>query len=554
MTRVSARHVTAPRVTPLIERARARLLMVACIALGTVIASAHVGTNQVLLEGRAGGYPIRVMIDPPGIVPAQVSMLVRVLDGTPTAITIRAAQWNVGTKGAPPAENMSPVPGDAGLWAHDLWIMTSSTYAVYVAVDGPLGAGTMVVPMQTSATQTLGMKRGMGALLIVLGALLFVGILSIVSASAREGSLPLGENPSMDSVKRARTAAAVAAGVVTLALIGGAKWWNVAEADYRRRLYKPIAIHASVAATDGDRLLTIAMRDGAWRKGWLAPLMPDHGKLMHLFLIGADNETAIAHLHPLRVHPDSFVTRIPPVPGGRYLLFGDVLFQNGTQRTLVDTIDVPVAAVIADNAGRAVQPAAAVRAFIDRDDAWRVVAPVAMGETATLASGGSVQLTTDRAVVAKRDVRMMATVRDANGSASTIEPYLGMSGHAMVLRRDAGIFMHVHPYGSASMTAQSQLIKREAGDTARLDSAAIAALLRDSSATSSHDMSAMPSDAPSAAGVVNFPFSFPTAGAYRVFVQIKRHGAVETTAFDVTVGLTDGDARSSVAAVSPTRH
>ena len=44
-------------------------------------------------------------------------------------------QGNVGTKGAPPAEQAAVVPGDAGVWAHDLWIMTASSYAVHVAVE-----------------------------------------------------------------------------------------------------------------------------------------------------------------------------------------------------------------------------------------------------------------------------------------------------------------------------------------------------------------------------------------------------------------------------------
>ena len=36
-------------------------------------------------------------------------------------------------------------------------------------------------------------------------------------------------------------------------------------------------------------------------------------------------------------------------------------------------------------------------------------------------------------------------------------------------------------------------------------------------------------------GHVAIPYAFPKAGAYRLFVQIKRDGKVQTAAFDVDV-------------------
>ena len=42
------------------------------------------------------------------------------------------------------------------------------------------------------------------------------------------------------------------------------------------------------------------------------------------------------------------------------------------------------------------------------------------------------------------------------------------------------------------------------------------------------------SDAPPT-DVVSFPFVFPASGAYRIFVQVKIDGAVETAVFDVEV-------------------
>jgi hypothetical protein len=520
---------------------RCMLLAIAC--LGWMVTTAHVGTNQVVFEGTAGGYPVRVMIDPPGVVPGQVPIVVRVLSGSPTRVTVRAAQWNVGTKGAPPAEDAAIVSGDAGVWSHELWIMTASTYAVYVGVEGPAGNGTVVVPLQTTATRTLGMERGMGALLIVLGLLLVAGILTIAGAASREGTLAPGETPTPARVRAARVTMATAAGILALALVGGSQWWNAEERAYQRRLYRPLAIDTRIRAVDNERVLTIGITDSLWLTNRLLPLMPDHGKLMHLFLIRADDHDAIAHLHPVRVHPDSFVTRVPPLPQGRYLLFGDLLFQNGAQRTLVDTVDMPVQPVVADaNASANTKANPETSPTPDVDDAWRVVRAVPLGDSVVLASGGSLRLAADAPVARARDLRLQVTLHDADGQASTTEPYMGMGGHAMVLRRDGGIFMHLHPMGTASMTAQAQLMRRERGDTARLDSAQIAAVAA-AAESSMHDVS-MPASAAqthatmngmTGSGPIAFPFAFPSAGDYRVFVQIRRRGAVETAAFDVHV-------------------
>ena len=203
-TSVTAAHMTRPGDG--LSRLGARLTVLGGALLAFVLLSGHIGTNQVVFEGQAGGYPVRVLINPPGVVPAQVPITVRVLSGTPSRVTVRAAQWNVGTKGAPPAEDAVMVPGDSGVWAHDLWIMTASIYAVYVAVEGPAGSGTVVVPMQTSATRTLGMERGMGAVLIALGTLLVAGMLTIIGAAVREGPVAPGQSPPPARVRGGRVA------------------------------------------------------------------------------------------------------------------------------------------------------------------------------------------------------------------------------------------------------------------------------------------------------------------------------------------------------------
>ena len=94
---------------------------------------------------------------------------------------------------------------------------------------------------------------------------------------------------------------------------------------------------------------------------------------------------------------------------------------------------------------------------------------------------------------------------------------MGMPGHAVFLKRDRSVFAHVHPTGSAPMAAL-QIAARTAA-AADQTPAAMAHM---------HTTAALPA-------TVSFPYGFPEPGDYRIFVQVKRRGAVQTAAFDAAV-------------------
>jgi hypothetical protein len=91
---------------------------------------------------------------------------------------------------------------------------------------------------------------------------------------------------------------------------------------------------------------------------------------------------------------------------------------------------------------------------------------------------------------------------------------MGMAGHAEFVRSDMSAFAHVHPAGSVAMAAlelaQAGVLE---GPPAMPDGMA---------------MEAQPPE-------VSFPYGFPQPGDYRIFVQLKRAGQVETGVFDARV-------------------
>src|SRR5262245_11070165 len=471
---------------------------------------AHVGSPDTFFGGKAGPYDVRVSVRLPGVIPGRAQVTVRI-EGVTTAgshrVAVHAGQWNVGLKGAPPLEDAVPVPGDPSLVASELWFMTASSYQLGVTVDGPDGHGEVVIPVLALATAERQMTPWLGSVLAALGVFLTVGLLTIVGAAVRESGLAPGFEPDGVRRRRARIGIAVATIVAGLALWGGNVWWT-AEADSYKALvlYRPFNATASLVGQGDRRLLTLSIRDPRWT-GKPIPasrynaLIPDHGKLMHLFLVREPGLDAVAHLHPIARTPEAldFDADVPPIPAGHYRVYADIVHESGYAQTLVATLD-------AEGAG-----SKGLSELSDADDSWFSGAAVPEAANAAYDFGDGTQLVWERGTAptiegVERDLRF--SVRDAAGAYVEVEPYMGMAAHLLVASRDGSVFAHLHPSGSISMAA----MQRFAG----ADPHANHAMLLDSR--------------------IAVPYAFPRAGNYRLFVQVKRGGKVVTAAFEVEAG------------------
>jgi hypothetical protein len=472
-----------------------------------VLSMGHVGSPDTFFVGKAGPYDVRVSVRLPGVIPGRAQVAVHVGGATsavPYRVTVQAGQWNVGLKGAPPPDTASPVPGDPTLFATELWLMTATSYELAVAVAGPSGPGRVMIPVLALATAQRPMAPWLGMVLGALGVFLTVGLLTIVGVAVRESVLPPGAQPDALRQRHGRVGVTIAIILAALSLWGGNRWWAAEASSYGRFvLYRPFATELAM----GNGKLTLTINDSRWT-GAPAPnsrynaLLPDHGKLMHMFLVREESLEAFAHVHPIARSAETmkFDADLPRLPAGRYRVYADIVHESGYAQTLVGSVDVQ-----GGDGGTSTSA--------DPDDSWFEGRAVPGSASAAFEFSDGARLVWERGdppLVAGGERMLNFSVRDARGGLATVEPYMGMALHVVVVNRDGSVFAHLHPSGNVSMAA----LEKFAGEAVAVP----------------HAGHAMPLDSD-----VAIPYAFPKAGAYRIWVQVKRNGQVQTAAFDTTV-------------------
>ena len=501
------------------EAGRVRPRTVGVLVLA-VLLSAHVGSPNVFFAGKAGPYDLRVVIRPPEVVPGVARVTVRA-GAEVRSVSIRPVFWRAGSRGAPSGDEARRLAGASDTFEGSLWLMARGAYSVDVIVDGARGTANVLVPVASVATGQLGMGPALGALLLALGALLVVALVTIVYKGAGESLVEPGLR--LDAGRRgvARRAAAIAAPIIALALFGGARWWRAVDTNYEQTIYRASPLRLTLSGN----VLSLQATDTIFQPPRRpSPLVPDHGKLMHLFLV-RDDARAFAHLHPVATDSSAnppFVAALPPLPPGSYRVYGDVVHETGFERTLVGT--VPIDATVSSLVHRgAIEP--------DVDDAW-YVGDASTTRAVSLADGSTMtlELRPDEIVRADRDVMLRIIVRDSAGRAARLEPYLGMPAHAVVARLDGAVYVHLHPMGTVTNAAQQAFLLRDRGDTTASGRLRL-------EAHRAHVPGAAPGGSPIAgdSADVEFPYAFPSSGSYRLFVQVKRAGRILTGAFAIGV-------------------
>jgi hypothetical protein len=558
------------------------LIVLACAATSF----AHVGSPDVFYDGTAGAYHVLVMIRPPDVVPGVAQVDVRFDRSDITSVGVQPVYFKTGSQGAPHPDSADRIPSDPQLFSGKLWLMEFGSSSVNVVINGPEGPASIIVPVSAVATARRGVPRSLGFVLSVLALFLLAGALAIVGAAVRESILPPGAHAPPQRKRRARFVVIATGLFLLVATALGDLWWRSSDAHYLTKMYRPIDINTSADKADGVRRLTLSMEDPGWADRSIDDLIPDHGKLMHMFLIREPSFDAFAHLHPAPIgslESGKYIVPIPQsLPEGHYRLYADIVHQNGLAETIVSTAELGEPDLRVSDQGRSfgIHP--------DPDDSWQIAA-ASSGNLCHLADGSTMTWENTDQVVAGRLLSLSFSVKKPDGSPAALEPYMGMLSHAAIMKDDGGVFVHIHPMGTVPMASEEAFSNRVAvarggGLPAAPRPDTISANKRQPSeeevldaidedqpqgsdgsttgrqanppAVVPHDLHAGHGMSETAEGApantmavmpgmetmtsppisrVSFPYAFPKPGRYYIWVQVKRSGQVLTGVFTAVV-------------------
>jgi hypothetical protein len=512
-------------------------LLLLLAGAGARDAAAHIGSPNLFYEGTAAGVPVRVMVKPPGVIPGLAEITIRTTGTDVQKVTVLPVFWETGKKGSPTSDEAPLVRGETNLYAASMWFMKAGAYSVHVGIETSKGKGEIVMPVNSLATVRSGMPKGLGTALACLGILLFASFITIIGAAAAESTHPPGEllTPVLKRKRLAWTAGAAI--FLTAAVAGGKSWWAAEDKEYvNRRISRMWPAKAEVKLADDRPVLNFSFEVPENQRREWSPLMLDHGKWSHFFLVREPAQDVLVHLHPYKQGDRKLAAVLPPLPEGNYHLYADLSHENGLYRTLHAEVKIPAAPEEwakrwTRTAGRPNDPLCGValgtnvvdaaRRDLDMDDAWHIEAapPSLTSSEATLMNGFKVNWEKPAALTANQDVSLRFQLRDDAGQPALLEPYLGMNGHLVVRHQDGSVFVHVHPVGNISMASQAMLTARSENPKGNKEEliAATTNYTHTVKGAATHE--------------VSFPYAFPKAGTYRLWLQFKQRGQILTASY-----------------------
>lgn len=476
-----------------------KLFILIILCLFPFTAYSHVGAVPTVYQGKAGGYSTTIVVMPTTAVPGFTDISVKIPDSDVKIDKITAVPLtqNEDRSNSINVDNLLPVQGEKNLFVGKIQLMQEGPLKIKVHIEGSKGSALISIPFEAVKTVKVTIPHLKYVIFFFIGFLFF--LVAVVAGKGRgEGVVPLGATPTEEDRRKGKLYF-----ITVLAIFIAFLFYDY---QFSMKLIEATAVKAA-------QTRAIEMRvtgDAAQKLSFQLPpealtfgrpripyedqmslmeqytsdqLVPDHGKLIHLFLISKENGR-VAHLHPVRTKDHRFETAIPPLPEGNYQVFADITTLSGRTITFSSNITL-------DKPPMTYTPT-------DPDDSWADLKN----------SKYKIVFQNADSINSEEIQELRFEVLDEAGIPQKIENYMGMTGHAALIRNDGTLFAHIHPVGTVSMGSMPM-------DHSSADM----------------DMQTARDDSKLA-----FPYRFYADGHYILWVQVKIDGKVFSQKYDINVG------------------
>ncbi|MET9080862.1 hypothetical protein ABZX77_03030 [Streptomyces sp. NPDC004237] len=521
MNDTPARTRTAPAVRRLRHRVRAALASLLC-AVGLLFTASPVATadsassgNDVQVAQTLGDRELTVVLRRVTGVPGPLQVDVITHTGTPAG-RIKLGVVPTGVSTSSSAASASGTTTDTAVVALGA---TPGSYSAQLEVNqvGPWeltlndGKRTATIPFVVSKQVTSPEEKAVYAGFIGAGVLILVTV--VVAVRVRRGWWTLVPAGGVVACLAVAVTGAILSSTLPLPASQGGQvdatidgvgnpYSSVGRqlTDYSRPP-ATLALRSSTVRAGGTDDLRLTLTDAS--TGLPADDLVVHdGALLHLLVVGPSGQ--LWHLHPVRTGPGTFEVPVPLPEAGHYAVSAEVARRGGGVQQLRS------ATGIAAVAGTAKARSTAVSAH--------------SGPGAQTVEGVRVRLTASSLAAGEAAV-LTARI----GDKATLQPWLGMLGHLIIVgpvssestavgeaTQNAEVWAHSHSMGSVS------------DDMAGMDMNSSTDMSSMSGLTSVNGDSTADETVAAYGPDVSFAYTFPTAGYYRIWIQVERDNTILT--------------------------
>ena len=412
----------------------------------------HIGIENSYFEGNVGSYSTRIIIEPPGVVPGLASIKIFSIDRTVESVSVRAVHNNTIRKDTINTFNVKPeiVPRSDqvnNMFKTNLWLMDYGAYGVEVFFSGPKGKSSVIVPVNSISSKTIEMSKFMSYTLWCLLILLFVGGVNIIGTAYYESTLDKNKIPTNAKLKKTYIVYGLSSIILFFMVYGGYNWWLAIEKNFMERFYKPFPTNVNIKGDILNILIDSPSKDAPWidKQGTIrehGKIISEHNKLAHIYIFDKDKNSFMAHLHPISLINDyEFETCLPPMRAGNYVMYADLAHEDGYSHSITQTFKIE----------NSIDNTMYNQGLCDPDNSYSNFDQTSI----------DVDWVNKKNVYSLDDNIGFDLKVSKDNELVELDSYVGMGAHGVIVDLDSELYMHMHPLGSISMSAQRKFMKSD---------------------------------------------------------------------------------------------